>query len=507
MKKYIVLATSLLGMGSLYAQDIQDALRYTQNGIYGDARYTAMSGAFGALGGSLSAINDNPASGAVFLNNKMDFSLLIGANKTGSTFNDYSRTKKYTDFQVANAGINLVYDYWDESSAWNKFTIGANYKLDNAYGLNNIIQGTNNYSLADYFAKVANGIELDLLNLRGNESYADLYTYLGESYGSNAQTAFLGYQAYLINPVDPENSNNTEYFANVSGNEFDQRRTINERGYQGTFTFNLGAQLMEDLYLGINLNSHIIDYERTNIFEEIPQDNNSGIRYAAFAENLRSYGTGFSAQIGAIYRLDNGLRFGFTYSTPKWAKIEEQTKQFIESEYFNLDSNTWHIAIINPRVLNVYEEYTLRTPGKLGASIAYVFGQQGLISLQYEYTDNANIRFKPRSDSYFGNQNDIIKNTLQESSNLRLGGEYNLDFVSFRGGLHYSQTPYKDSSIMGDTKGYSLGIGFTFVGFNIDLAYIEATQDSKNQMLATNNTMYRLDKTQRNFIVSIGIDL
>lgn len=505
MIKHIILAACLLGIGTLHAQNIDDALRYSQSGIYGNARYTAMSGAFSALGGNMSAINDNPASSAVFLENKVDFSLLIGGNKSKSNFNNTSINSNYTDVQVANAGFSLVYYYWDESSIWNKFTVGANYKLDNAHGFNNKIEGINNYSLSDYFVSVANGFQLDLLTLRGNESYADLYTFLGQNYGSNAQTAFLGYQGYLINPIDPNDPDNTEYISNISGDSFNQRKTAFERGYQGTFSFNVGAQLIDNLYLGLNLNSHVIDYERRDVFEEIPEDPNSNIDYVAFKENLRTYGSGFSAQLGAIYRMENGMRFGLTYSTPKWTRIEEETMQSIESDYS--DNGNWYTTYVNPKVLNVYEKYNIRTPGKAGASFAYVFGTEGLISLQYEYTDNANIRFKPRSDSYFGEQNDIIKDALQASSSLRLGGEYNISFVSLRAGLHYQQSPYKDSKIRGDAKGYSLGFGINFEGFNLDFAYLQSSQERNNLMLSTNANTYRLDKTQRDFVVSLGIDL
>lgn len=504
MKKHIILAASLLGIGNLYAQNIDDALRYSQNGIYGNARYTALSGSFSALGGNMSAINDNPASSAVFLDNKLDFSVLIGANKTKGNFNNTFRNSNYTDFQIANAGLILVYHQWDESSIWNKFTVGANYKLDNAYGLNSKVEGVNNYSLSDYFTNLANGIQLNLLNLDGNESYADLYTYLGRNYGSSTQTAFLGYQGHLIDPIDPDNPENTEYISNVSGNSFNQVKTSSERGYQGTFSFNLGAQLVENLYLGLNLNSHVIDYERIDVFEEVPQDANSNIDYVAFAESLRTYGSGFSAQLGAIYRLENGMRFGLTYTSPKWTRIEEETRQSIESDYF--ENGSLYTTIVNPNVLNVYEKYTLRTPAKVGASVAYVFGTDGLISLQYGYTNNANIRFKPRNNSYFGGQNDFMQDSLQGSSSIRLGGEYNIiSFMSLRGGLHYQQTPYKDSKIIGDTKGYSLGFGFNFEGVNLDFAYLHSSQDNSSLMLPTNNNRYHLDKTQQNFIITVGI--
>lgn len=505
MKKYIILATCLLGIGSLHAQNIQDALRYSQNGIYGNARYTGMSGAFSALGGNLSAINDNPASSAVLIDSKIDFSVLIAGNKSNSNFNNSSISKNYTDTQIANAGLVMVYDHWDESSIWNKFTVGMNYKLDNAYGQNGIIEGVNNYSISNYFADIANGIPLNLLNLRDNESYADLYSYLGENYGSNAQTALLGYQGYLINPLDSDDPNNTEYIPNVSGTDFDQRKTLSERGYQGTFALNLGAQLIDNLYLGLNLNTHVIDYERKDVLEEFPLDNNSNISYVGFSESLRAYGTGFSGQLGAIYRLDNGIRLGLTYTTPKWTQIEERTMQSLESDYY--DGGNLQTVLIQPNVLNVYEKYTLRSPGKVGGSFAYVFGTEGLISLQYDYTNNANTRFKPRSNTYFGNQNDIMKDVLQGSSSIRLGGEYNLlSIMSLRAGLHYQESPYKDSKIMGDTKGYSLGFGFRFDGINIDLAYLESSQDNNNLMLPTDNATYDFDKTHRNFVITAGVN-
>lgn len=65
MKK-LFLFIGILSMSFLSAQDITDALRYSQQDILGTARYRAMSGAFGALGGDLSALQINPAGSAVF---------------------------------------------------------------------------------------------------------------------------------------------------------------------------------------------------------------------------------------------------------------------------------------------------------------------------------------------------------------------------------------------------------------------------------------------------------
>ena len=46
---------------SIYTQSVTDILNVTADNYIGTARFQAMGGAFGALGGDLSAININPA--------------------------------------------------------------------------------------------------------------------------------------------------------------------------------------------------------------------------------------------------------------------------------------------------------------------------------------------------------------------------------------------------------------------------------------------------------------
>ena len=50
------------------SQTINDLVYLTKNDLSGTARYTSMGGAFGALGGDLTAIINNPAASSVFLN-------------------------------------------------------------------------------------------------------------------------------------------------------------------------------------------------------------------------------------------------------------------------------------------------------------------------------------------------------------------------------------------------------------------------------------------------------
>ena len=71
MKKYITFILAGLSFYSVQSQTVADALLYSKDNLSGTARFNAMSGAFGALGGDFSAINVNPAGSAVFSNNQV----------------------------------------------------------------------------------------------------------------------------------------------------------------------------------------------------------------------------------------------------------------------------------------------------------------------------------------------------------------------------------------------------------------------------------------------------
>ena len=66
MKKPIFIILGLISMLYSYGQDISDAVRYSTETTLGTARFKSMSGAFGALGGDLSAVSVNPAGSAIF---------------------------------------------------------------------------------------------------------------------------------------------------------------------------------------------------------------------------------------------------------------------------------------------------------------------------------------------------------------------------------------------------------------------------------------------------------
>ena len=67
MKKIYILTTVLCSISlMIYGQGETDALRFSQLDMRGTARYMSMAGAFGALGGDITTLSQNPAGIGVY---------------------------------------------------------------------------------------------------------------------------------------------------------------------------------------------------------------------------------------------------------------------------------------------------------------------------------------------------------------------------------------------------------------------------------------------------------
>ncbi len=504
MKRISIFIIAIVTMAFGNAQNITDGLRYATENTNGTARFNALSGAFGALGGDLSAIAINPAGSAVFLNNNasISFSSNNVANEA-SYFNTITKSEDY-DISLNQAGIVFVFNIGQEESPWRKITLGLNYNNTQNFDNDLFFQGRGNTSVANFFTEQAQGISIDLLQLQNGESISSLYNFLGETQGVRAQNAFLGYQAFIFDPVS-ENPSNTQYVSNVANGTFNQEYNVLTRGYTGKYTFNIATQYGDDFFFGINLNSHAIDYQRCTFLYETNNNIGSSVNEIGFENNLSVLGAGFSAQLGAIAKLEN-FRIGLSYDTPTWYEISEETSQYVETQ--RTQDNQTIIEIVDPNVLNVFENYNLQTPGKITASTAYIFGEKGLISLDYSYKDFSNIEFSPKSDAFFALQNTAISNQLTGASTIRLGGEYRINQLSIRGGFRHEQSPYENSDIVGDLNGFSLGLGYNFGGYNFDLSYARAEQDRNEQLYTVGLTdAANVNFVTNNIVFTFGINL
>ena len=476
MKKYIFLLFAGFAFNVIHSQEISDAIRYSQDNLNGTARFRAMGGAFGALGGDLSSLNVNPAGSAIFSNNQLTVSFTNFGTKNKS---DYFRTKSEAStnsFDLNQAGGVFVFKNQNKSSDWKKFSISINY--ENANNFNNSVfsAGRNpTNSVAGYFLSYAQGVPLDVLeNLR----YGEL--------DNGGQQAYLGYQGFVINPR-AANPDNTQYDSNVTpGGNYFQENSIYSNGYNGKLSFNAATSYKDKLYIGVNLNSHFTDFVQSSSFYE--SNNNTmtiddTVRNLRFDNNLYTYGTGFSFQIGAIAKVTNEIRLGLAYESPTLYTLNDELSQKLVTVSGNINGEL-SPDVIDPNLINYYAPYELQTPSKFTGSFAYIFGKTGLISIDYSLKDYSSTKFKPENDPYFRNLNTEMNNILASTGELRIGAEYKIKALSLRGGYRFEQSPYRNGTTIGDLNSFSGGFGYNFGAFKLDLSYTYGDRTTQQRFFA-----------------------
>ena len=481
MKKVMITIISAFALTTINAQDITDALRYSQDNIQGTARYKALSGAFGALGGDISAVSINPAGSAIFNSSHISLSLSNLNTKNETQYYDGFSSSKNSILDLNQTGAAFVFNNRNENSGWKKFVLGVAYENTENYDNDWFALGNNpNNSIDQYFLQYANGLRLDKISGLPGESYSQAYSEIGDFYGYNNQQAFLGYESFILEPFADED-NNTIYTSNIGDGNFYQEYSYASTGYNGKFTINAATQYGDKLYLGVNLNSHFINFERTTFLYESNSNVGSTVNNVQFENNLYTVGSGFSFQFGAILKITEQLRTGLSYNSPTWYNITDETSQYLSTVRDEGGTNV--TQIINPNVINIYPAYRLQTPGKITGSLAYVFGKFGLISFDYSLKDYSNSKFRPKSDDYFSSQNTVINNNLTAASTYRIGGEAKLKHLSIRGGYRFEESPYKNGITIGDLSGYSLGLGYNFGRVvKLDLTYDHANRTDSPQL-------------------------
>jgi long-subunit fatty acid transport protein len=411
MKKLYLTATLLCFGFILNAQTLgynDLGVLFSKENINGTARYNGMSGAFGALGGDLSAIDINPAGAAVFL--ESEFSVSFN-NRNTKTIADFygNKTQFENDFtNLSQAGGVFVFRGFTNSSEWSNIALGFNYSIANDF---------ENLWIAE-----------------GNSGYAPLTDF---------------YDPEVVYGV-AEN----QYFENFTD------------GKNRKYSFTFAAQHNDNLYLGASVTTYDVEYFQRTLTEEYNNDGNNNTLDVSSQQELLTYGNGVSFNFGAILKPSDNVRLGLAYQSPVWYTLSEDFLEYDEDVYEN-DA----LIETNYSGLNAFD-YKLRTPSKLTGSIAYIFGNNGLVSVDYRYKNYSNIKL---SNANFVEDNQDFNTDLESVGELRIGTEWRFDNFSVRGGYHYERSPYKDAIDSDNLQGFSLGAGYKFRGGKIDFAYQKAT--------------------------------
>ena len=157
-------------------------------------------------------------------------------------------------------------------------------------------------------------------------------------------------------------------------------------------------------------------------------------------------------------------------------------------------------------IVNIYEPYQLRTPGKWTGSFGYIYKKSGLLSVDYSIKDYGNMAFSPNND--YRNINSEIENNLGVATELRIGGEYRIKALSLRAGYRTEKSPYNNQTTIGNLKGYSGGLGYNFGGTKLDLTYSHSQREYQYQFFNVGMTDYsKINAVMNNIVFSITFEL
>ena len=150
----IYLATLMCAMPSLLmAQSAIDAYQLSQTDLKGTARFVSMGGAFGALGGDLSTLNQNPAGIGVYRSSEIGVTMDINIQGTKSNSLGFSLSEDQTKVYCPN--IAYVGAYNLDSDVMPYFNWGISYgriaSFDRIYrgGMPTITSSMSNF-IADF---------------------------------------------------------------------------------------------------------------------------------------------------------------------------------------------------------------------------------------------------------------------------------------------------------------------------------------------------------------------
>lgn len=483
----LIIAAALLTFTGLKAQNVDDALRYSQIFYTGTARFMSMGGAFTALGGDMSTFSQNPAGIGVFRSSEISVTPQLLHAKTSASFNGINDDYLY-NFNLGQAGVvgNLI----KGSGTTGLISLNVGYAFNKTNNLNSSarIQGiSSKSSMADYWTDQAYGVY----------------------YGDLGGAAGIAYDAWVIDTIT---GSAAKYYGTVFSNYGDNpssdygqniRRLITNQGYTGEHALTIGGNYSNKVYFGATLGISTIKY--TGHYEHLEKADyllDSQFSDFSYVEHFENTGTGVSLKIGAIIKPVEELRIGLAFHSPTLYKIDERFYDNISSNF----TDGGHYEYYNDEL--VYE-YALTTPFRALAGVAYQIEKSGLISVDYEFVDYSMVRFSETGDDYdYSEKNLELKSTLKPAHNLRVGGELRFNKLYFRGGYGYYGKAFREDEVNRDlfNRSISAGIGFREQNLSIDFGFTNLRNEQKYVLYDSyyDTAMANLINNRNMFSVTLG---
>jgi hypothetical protein len=472
MKKLIIGLFATASSITMFAQDENDALRYSNTQYQGTARSLGIGNAMGSLGADFSSLSINPAGIGLFRKGEVSFTPSFSVINNKSSYLGNINEVGDNKLNIAQAGIVLTHAKQGNlyrKSGWKaaSFAFGINrvatFKNEYSYeGKNNQSSFVERY--AEEFNR-AGGLNNNTLNSVSFPAYAAWSTYLIDQDYAGDSTKAKSYVPYE--------------------DGLQQRKQVSESGGMHEFVISGGGNYMEKLMLGATLGITRSNYIRTTVLSETDLSGNTSndFQYARFTEQLNTEGTGINLKLGAIFKPVNAFRIGLAVHTP--------TRIYFNDMYsIGMETNTDSLKIRNnpgadpvtkytQDTLQVFN-YSMNTPYKAIASATVMFNKYGFITADLEYLDYKSMKY----DYGIGYENEsnavntAIRNKYRDAINIRIGAEAKLGDFALRGGVAMYGSPYTTNPNAMRTN-ISGGLGYRAKSWYIDIAFIRSMQESK----------------------------
>lgn len=510
MKKTLIfLVFSAAGLTAL-AQGAVDYHTLSSSQLRGTARYMSMAGAFGALGGDISTLTQNPAGIGVYRSSDISATLSIDPRRT--TLDD-------TGFQAfRNKQTNVACNNFGYVGAARTgldimpyFQWGASYNRINDY--RRYYRGyfpVSNTSWTNAIAAASEGYAPDqLLGRRVPKAYNPFF----ESVDQVDWLSALAYNTLLINGGQDGNYLGL-YKTNSSANA---EVEVRESGYIDEYSINFGGNFADMIYWGIGFGIRDLQFTRTANYNEmisdalvpVDPDDPDRLGNGAAEWSIDSYqtvsATGFNLKFGLIYKPINELRIGLAVHSPTWysyrfnqnAQVTYGLGKLEPDNYYTFDNYAGGPDADNPfaKTGNGYWTRSGKSPWRLMASAATVIGGRFILSADYVYE-----AYPSMGDSGTDASADIaadIKRYYTGASELRLGAEIRVTpKFSLRAGYGLKTSGVKEAirngrdyvytsgvttmyTLDGTRHNLTCGLGYRFKSVYADLAYVHSTSKAQ----------------------------
>ena len=432
---YILIPCSLFlaPCSLLRAQDVQ---RFSERQIIGTARYVGMGGAMTAIGGDPTAVLDNPAGLGLYRRNEIAISLDETIDRTQQLDSEdaYQRTR------FAAPQVSAIWAWGNPHKQrgviYSNFMFSAN-RLAN-FNRDIVVKGQG-MGLVETICNITN----DMGGLSENN--------LQNKPWDNVEIGWLsilGYEAYLINPID---DNQWEPAVNF----IDGSLSITESGTADQYTLSWASNINNQWYVGLNLNIPTLSYTKRISLQETDR-----IHSAELKSMYHLSGVGVSGSIGLIYRPIQSLRIGASFQTPTVMSLSVQTEGDM---YSTVDGNKYEILTPESGVINTQMTSPLRT----SVSVAGQLGDRALLAVQYDYAHSAEmedvhtLRVGAEAQAYRGLFLDA--GYVYESSFIKEDPIWMLGYNEIRTDMDYRYTAHSQYA--------SMGFGYRGDGLVAQIAY------------------------------------